>query len=224
MGRRGAPAPSGNSSATSGSGFGPAAFRGTFDVSRETTDALEIYAGLLRKWQRRINLVSASTLPNLWWRHFADSAQIATMIGDDTPVVADIGSGAGFPGLVLAMMRPMFHVKLVESNAKKAAFLQEVVARTGAANVEIVRARAESLGGWTADVVTARACAPLTVLLEITSNIRGPETVCLFLKGATAERELTEAREAWKMTAQSTPSLTSPDSVILKLSEVSRVP
>ncbi len=202
-------------------------FAETFDVSRETIEALEVYADLLLKWQRRINLIADSTASEIWWRHFADSGQLVGFLPDpkdgELPTLADIGSGAGFPGLVVALMAPMFHVKLIESNAKKTAFLQEVVARTGARNVEILRARAESQVGWTADIVTARACAALTNLLEMTQGIRGPDTICFFLKGATAERELTEAREAWKMTAQSTPSVTNPDSVILTISEVNRV-
>jgi 16S rRNA (guanine527-N7)-methyltransferase len=207
----------------SGAGFGRDQFRQRFDVSRETLAALETYADLLVRWQRRINLVADSTVSDLWWRHLADSAQIVAHIPDTARVIADVGSGAGFPGLVVAMMRPMFHVKLIESNSKKAAFLQEVAARTGATNVGIIRKRVESLTGWSADVITARACASLTALLEMTETLRRPDTLCLFLKGATAERELTEAREAWNMTVQSTPSLTSPDSVLLKLSEVSRV-
>lgn len=207
--------------------FGTEGFRVRFNVSRETIATLEVYADRLLAWQRRINLISQSTVPDVWWRHFADSAQIVDLLPDpapgEVPVLADIGSGAGFPGLVIALMRPMFHVKLVESNAKKAAFLQEVVALTDARNVKILRARAESLQGWTADLITARACAPLGKLLEMTDTIRRPDTVCLFLKGAAAERELTEAREGWKITTQSTPSVTNPDSVILKISEVNRV-
>jgi len=206
-----------------GVGFGRDRFEQHFDVSRETGAALATYADLLVRWQRRINLVADSTVPDLWWRHVADSAQVVAHIQEEVRTIADIGSGAGFPGLVIALMRPMFHVKLIESNAKKAAFLQEVLAQTGAGNVEILRRRAEDLSGWTADAITARACAPLDKLLAMTAGIRGSDTICMFLKGQTAERELTDAREAWNMTAQIVPSLTNPDSVLLKLSEVSRV-
>ncbi|MEQ8698156.1 MAG: 16S rRNA (guanine(527)-N(7))-methyltransferase RsmG [Bauldia litoralis] len=211
-------------------GFGAAQFGDRFAVSRETLQALELYAERLLAWQQRINLISQTTAPDAWWRHFADSAQLVDVLPeitaaprDRSPILADIGSGAGFPGLVIGLMRPMFHVKLIESNAKKAAFLQEIVARTGAGNVEILRERAEKLKGWTADIITARACASLGGLLDMTDTIRRPDTVCLFLKGETAQRELTEAREEWKITVDSTPSVTNPDSVILKISEVYRV-
>ncbi len=210
--------------------FDAAQFAARFDVSRETLQALELYAERLLTWQRRINLIAQSTVPDAWWRHFADSAQLVGALSEarefpegKSPILADIGSGAGFPGLVIALMRPMFHVKLVESNAKKAAFLQEIVARTRAPNVEILRERAENLGGWAADFITARACASLDDLLKMTDTIRRLDTLCLFLKGESAQRELTEAREEWKMTVDSTPSVTNPDSVILKISEVNRV-
>jgi 16S rRNA (guanine527-N7)-methyltransferase len=214
----------GRAAPAEGKSFDAARFADTFDVSRETMVALGRYAALLIRWQRRINLVAESTIADLWWRHFADSAQLAALMPGDARVIADVGSGAGFPGLVIALMRPMFHVKLIESNAKKAAFLRAVVARAGARNVAIRRERVECITGWTADVIVARACAPLPRLLALTDSIRRPDTVCRFLKGADAQVELTAAEEGWKMAAETTPSLTSPDSVIVKLSEVSRAP
>lgn len=214
----------GRPASAEGKAFDAARFADTFAVSRETMAALQCHAALLTQWQRRINLVAESTIADLWWRHFADSAQLAALIPGDAKVVADVGSGAGFPGLVIALMQPMFHVKLIESNAKKVAFLRAAAARAGARNVAILRERVERITGWAADVIVARACAPLPRLLALTDSIRRPDTVCLFLKGADAQLELTAAREGWKMTAETTPSLTSPDSVIVKLSEVSRAP
>jgi 16S rRNA (guanine527-N7)-methyltransferase len=204
------------------------------DVSRETDgDLLTIfdsYATLLAKWQARINLVGPATLPDLWRRHFLDSAQLVPLIPANARTLIDLGSGAGFPGLVLAILRPDLRVTLVESDGRKAAFLAEAARATlGAAakdRVTVLRARAEALdpraAGGPAGVVTARALAPLARLLDLAEPCLSAGTRCLFLKGAESAAELTEARKGWTMAATEHPSLTEPRATILELRHVSR--
>jgi 16S rRNA (guanine527-N7)-methyltransferase len=183
---------------------GPEAFAAVFGVSRETLDRLVIYEALLRKWQGAVNLVAPSTLGDVWHRHFADSAQLAGLVPPAAKSLADLGSGAGFPGLVLAIMmaeRPQFRVRLIESHQRKAAFLREAGRQSGVP-VDILPTRIEcdetqaSVG--CVDVVTARALAPLSRLLGLAVPLFGPETVGLFLKGRDAASEVSDARAAWR--------------------------
>lgn len=201
---------------------GPDTFAQVFQVSRETIHRLSRYADLLAHWQKTTNLVAASTLPGLWGRHFADSAQLLTL-AKNARLWLDLGSGAGFPGLVVAILsagRPDFRMHLVESSRKKCAFLAEV-ARATAAPVEIHAMRiedlAESAHSLEPDVVSARALAPLPRLFELASPFFGPETRGLFLKGREAEAETAEARRGWDFTAHLHPSLTAPDSQIVEV-------
>jgi 16S rRNA (guanine527-N7)-methyltransferase len=192
------------------------------DVSRETIAALETYAGLLRKWQKAINLVSGATLDDVWNRHFLDSAQLLPLLpaGDDH--LTDLGSGAGFPGLVLALVSGRA-VSLVESDQRKAAFLGEVARATGCAGrVQIHAARVEALQPWTAPVITARALADLTQLLDWASPFLSTASVCIFPKGAKAEEELTAALRVWKMTVERVRSVTDPTGLILRLTHLER--
>ncbi len=195
------------------------AFRAAADVSRETMDRLECYAALLEKWNRAINLVARGSLTDLWRRHMLDSAQLWPLL---PPVrgrpcrILDLGSGAGFPGLVLAIMgipEATVEVHLVEADEKKAAFLREA-ARVVEAPVTLHVQRIENLAPFPVDAVTARACAPLPRLLDYAApflqNYR-PGAVApigLFLKGRDFDRELTAAPEKWKMRAKLFPSCT----------------
>ena len=191
------------------------------NVSRETLDRLQTYVDLLQKWQRRINLVSAGTLPAVWQRHILDSGQLARHLPAEAAEIVDLGSGAGLPGLILAIItaRP---VHLIESDARKCAFLLEAARVTGAA-VKIHRKRAEELTPWPADVLTARALAPLPRLLELGEGfIHANKTVCLFLKGREADQELTDSAKHWKMQAERFASLSDPSGSILRLSGVQR--
>lgn len=192
---------------------GPEAFAARFDVSRETIRKLVRYESLLRRWQARVNLVAPSTLDAVWHRHFADSAQLLAL-APDAGTWLDLGAGAGFPGIVIAIMLPpdrQGRVQVVESNARKCAFMAEVVRETGCP-VDIHQARIESLAAAGAlaapGVVTARALAPLDRLLDLATPFFGPETRGLFPKGAEAETELTRARTAWDFEARLHPSLT----------------
>jgi len=183
------------------------------DVSRETTDRLARHLDLLRRWQKRINLVGAATLADPWRRHMLDSAQLAPLIPAGARL-ADLGSGAGFPGLVLAILRGG-PVHLIESDARKAAFLHEAVRATGAP-AEVHNARAENLE-LRANVVTARACAPLDRLLGLALPLLAPGGICLFLKGARVEEELAVARRRWRMTVCRRRSRSAPEGVVLEL-------
>jgi len=183
-------------------------------VSQETLARLKAYAGLLEDWNARHNLVARSTLPDLWQRHFWDSAQLTALIPEGARTLADLGSGAGFPGLVLAAMRPGLAVTLYEATAKKCAFLRAAAQRMGV-TVTIEQARIEDLSPKAHDVVTARALAPLPRLLGYARPLTGPNSVCLFLKGQNLGSELTEAHKSWKMQASQVPSQTDPSGVIL---------
>jgi 16S rRNA (guanine527-N7)-methyltransferase len=192
------------------------------NVSRETISALEAYAALLRKWQKAINLVSGATLDDLWRRHFLDSAQLLPLLPEGDGPLTDLGSGAGFPGLVLALLtgRP---THLVESDQRKAAFLGEVARATGCAGrVQIHAVRVEALKPWISPVITARALADLTQLLDWASPFLSTASICIFPKGAKAEDELTAALRVWKMKAERVRSVTDPTGLILRLSHLER--
>lgn len=200
----------------------PEAFRQLTGVSRETLDRLEVYAATLRKWQRRINLVGRDSLGDLWRRHFLDSAQLLPLIPPAARTLVDLGSGAGFPGLVLAALGvPGVH--LVESDARKCAFLREV-ARLVEVEVRIHNRRIEDVAPMTADVVTARALAPLDELLDLAEPFIAPHSICVFLKGRGADEELTRARETWNMTVMRHPSASDPSGTILRLEHLHREP
>ena len=201
---------------------GPTDFAEALKVPRETIHRLSRYADLLAHWQKRTNLVAPSTLPALWSRHFADSAQLRDL-APDARLWLDLGSGAGFPGLVVAILQagtPHFRMHLVESNGKKCAFLGEV-ARETKAPVEIHAMRIEELAQSAhrlmPDVVSARALAPLPRLFELAAPFFGARTRGLFLKGREAEAEIEAARQEWDFTSRLHPSLTSAGSHIVEV-------
>jgi 16S rRNA (guanine527-N7)-methyltransferase len=189
-------------------------------VSRETRERLNTYADLLRKWQRSINLVGPRTLDDLWNRHFTDSAQLLPLIPPSARVLVDFGSGAGFPGLVLAILGvPQVH--LIESDQRKSTFLREVARATGTP-ITIHAKRIEQVAPFPADVVSARALAPLGDLLGFAAPFLGPDTLCLFPKGQMAEDELTAASKIWNMNVDRIQSVTDSSATILRISQVSR--
>lgn len=193
---------------------GPSEFAEAFGVSRETIDRLELYARLLSQWQKALNLVSAKTLESVWHRQFADSAQLVRFAPEAKRWV-DLGSGAGFPGLVVAILlhETGGRVQLVESDLKKCAFLREVARQTGIV-VDIVDTRIESFSTQVrideADigVISARALAPLDRLLELSSALFSRTTLGLFLKGRDFRSELDEAERHWAFESAVAPSLT----------------
>lgn len=209
---------------------GPAAFQRQFAVSRETLDRLSTYADLLKRWQSTINLVAPGTVGEVWHRHLADSAQVWAYRPADDATWLDLGSGAGFPGLVLAILGAeggqSRHI-LVESDSRKAAFLREVARSTGVA-VDIVCARIENTKTiatvGTVQCVTARALAPLPRLLPLVAPYFASSTVGLFLKGREVASELEEAARSWDFSAELKSSLTLTDSRIVLLSKLIRRP
>lgn len=190
-------------------------------IDDATRQRLEAFVALLVKWQARINLVAPASLADTWSRHILDSGQLfALMVGRPGPVL-DLGSGAGFPGLVLAMMG-RDDVVLVESDRRKAAFLQEAARVTGT-KVTIEACRIEALRPIRAGIITARALAPVSDLLHYARPFADKSTLYLLLKGERAEDELTTARERWNMRLDKTPSLSDGRGVILRLEGVTDV-
>lgn len=204
--------------------FGPEEFAAATGVSRETLAKLKTYVGLLADWNARHNLVSTASLADVWRRHVWDSAQLAPMIPPTAKTLADFGSGAGFPGLVLAvMLEGQVKVTLFETTRKKAEFLRAVAERLGI-NAHISNERIESAPARPPfDVITARACAAVGVLLDYTQRFAGPDTICLFLKGENVGAELTEARRSWRIDLRQHQSLTHPLGVILEIRKFSHV-
>lgn len=200
----------------------PEDFATVMGVSRETLERLSVYLDLLLRWQRAINLVGPATLADPWRRHLLDSAQLSHYLRADTGALYDLGSGAGLPGLVLAILGRA-DVHLVESDRRKAQFLKEVV-RSLDLDAEVHDERIENLPVECADVVTARALAPLPRLLDLAAPLLRPSSLCLFLKGRTASDELTEARKCWRMSSQAFPSLSDPSASVLQLRDIARAP
>ncbi len=186
----------------------------------ETVARLGRHLELLRTWQRRINLVGEGTLGEAWRRHVLDSAQLAPHLPPGGGRIADLGSGAGFPGLVLAIVTGR-EIDLVESDARKAAFLREA-ARICAASAVVHNRRSEALPPLQARVVTARALAPLARLVELAAPHLAPEGCCLFLKGRTWEQELTDSCKDWMISTETFPSASDPSGVILKAWGITR--
>ncbi|HYN39315.1 MAG TPA: 16S rRNA (guanine(527)-N(7))-methyltransferase RsmG [Rhodospirillales bacterium] len=186
----------------------------------QQVERLSAYLELLNRWQRRINLVGAATLIDPWRRHFLDSAQLVPLLPAATRHLVDLGSGAGFPGMVVALLADI-DVTLVEADARKCAFLSEVARLTQAA-VRILPQRIEAAPQPRADVVTARALSPLSKLLDYAVPWLAAGGVCLFPKGRSAAIELTEAAKTWKMRTATIPSRSDPDAMILRIDEISK--
>jgi len=177
------------------------------------------YAELLMAWQARFNLVGPATLPEVWTRHFADSAQLMRLAGPG--VWVDLGSGAGFPGLVAAVLGAG-PLHLIESTAKKAGFLRLVADELALPQVTVHNARVESLPAFPAATISARACAPLARLFDWGLRFATPETRWLLPKGAGFAAELVDARRAFRFEAEPVPSLTHPDARIVSAFHVER--
>ena len=202
--------------------FGPQEFAELIPVSRETLSRIEAYTALLIQWSTRINLVGRDTLPELWRRHILDSAQLRPLIPDSSRSLIDLGSGAGFPGLVLAILG-FPGVELVEADSRRCAFLHEAARITGA-KVALRPCRIQAVPPHPVDVVTARACAPLDRLLGLAEWFLAADSECLFLKGERVEEELTLARKHWTITMSACQSRSDPRGVVLRLQQVAREP
>lgn len=196
------------------------------NVSRETMDRLEIYAALLRKWNPSINLVSKSTIKDLWSRHIIDSAQIFSMASHPVGHWVDLGSGGGFPGLVIAIMAmegaSPGQVSLVESDTRKCTFLRTVIRETGA-NADVVNDRIENVPPLHADILSARALADLPMLLRFAERHMRQRGTAIFPKGDSWQKELALAQTAWRFQYDFAKSKTEAGPVILRITGVSRV-
>jgi 16S rRNA (guanine527-N7)-methyltransferase len=195
-------------------------------VSHETERRLDRYLDLLREWQAKTNLVSPSTLPNLWTRHVADSLQLLT-IEPSAKIWVDLGSGGGFPGVVLACAlaeTPGAMVHLIERNAKKAAFLREALRITGAPGTVHLAGIGDCVDKITGavDCVTARAVAPLHQLIGFAEPLVKRGAKALFLKGQDVEVELTEATKYWKINPHLHSSRTGGHGWIVELDHIER--
>lgn len=194
-----------------------------FDVSRETLGALNTYCDVIRKWNPSINLVSRASLDDLWRRHILDSAQLYPLIPKQACVCLDIGSGGGLPGIVLAILSrdltPTRRFTLVESDQRKATFLREVC-RTLSLSVDVLTERIESIAAHSADLISARALAPLSNLLGFARQHLAHDGVCLFPKGETWLQELEDAQRRFSFEVQTIQSQTDPKAKILKIQGV----
>jgi 16S rRNA (guanine527-N7)-methyltransferase len=217
----------------SGSGFAPpvpANFAETWNVSRESLEKLEAYVAELARWQKTHNLIALSTTPQLWQRHIADALQLLPLLTGARSNIIDIGSGGGIPAIPLAITlqnnneAPL--VTMVESNAKKCAFLRHA-SRICGINTRIINKRIEFLTDSDVkrpvDAVVARALAPVSKLLEMADRIPVRPQRMFFLKGQHLDAELTEATKCWNISFSKHPSKTAADGCILEIKEAERV-
>lgn len=196
------------------------------DVSRETSEKLDSYVALIQKWNKAINLISRSSEADIWQRHIADSAQLAQHLPSGPGLWLDLGSGAGLPGIVLAIIAaevaPSLRFELVEVDQRKATFLRQVSRELGL-NITVLTERIEALAPRSANVVSARALAPLSDLCSFAERHLDADGIAIFLKGAGAETEIEVAQKKWSFNLESFPSKTSADALVLKLKKIRHV-
>lgn len=197
------------------------------DVSRETAETLRSFEAIVRRWSRAINLVSHSGLPDLWQRHIVDSAQLFHFCQSGSRSWVDIGSGAGFPGLVIAILalekRPSLKVTLIESDQRKAVFLREA-ARELSLSCDVIAQRAEAVPSLGADILSARAFSALSALLPIAESHLLPNGAAIFPKGKSWRDEVADARKGWSFRLDAVKSVSDNEAAVLVLKEITRVP
>ena len=198
----------------------------SLNVSRETFDRLEILADLLIKWNPRINLVSKNTITDVWQRHIADSLQILPMAGNPFETWVDIGSGGGFPGLVVAAARSELQnpveLTLIESDQRKCSFLRTALREMGVSG-EVICQRIESAEPRNCDILSARALADFGKLLEFSEIHLKPDGFGIFPKGVNWKKEVLAAEESWSFSYEAIKSKTQEGAVILKVGDIRRV-
>ncbi len=194
-----------------------------YSVSRETIELLKSYEASLCEWQQKMNLVSKNSLQNAWQRHFEDSMQLFSLLPQDAEIIYDFGSGAGFPGMVLAVIAkektPYLKFKLVESIRKKTLYLKRVQEITGA-NVEIINERIEKIKPEIADAIISRAMSSLPDLLRYSKPFCDKHTKLIFLKGRSYQEELKIAQKEWNFQLEVLPNQESEDGVILIITKL----
>ncbi|HAC50579.1 16S rRNA (guanine(527)-N(7))-methyltransferase RsmG [Sulfitobacter sp. HI0082] len=194
------------------------------NVSRETFSKLEAFADLVRKWNPKINLVSKNSLDDLWQRHILDSVQVFELAEGEGHWV-DLGSGGGFPGIVVAILNQeaqTFQVTMVESDQRKCAFLRTAI-RELSLTALVKTERIEQLDGLEADILSARALADLTQLLDFTELHLNPDGIVLFPKGQNWQSEDSDAKKVWTYALEAIESKTNPAAAILKIKDIARV-
>lgn len=201
-------------------------FCDTYNVSRETFLKLDHYQKSLIEWQRKFNLVSNNSIEDVWKRHFEDSAQLFELIPPTAKKLLDIGSGAGFPGMVIAIMAaertPYLKITLIDSILKKTLYLNHVKEITGLSNVNIVNSRVENLSKQKFDVITARAVTSLKDLISYGYPLISKNGICIFPKGRSYESELLAAKKYWNFDLNTVQSKTSEDGKILIISNMTK--
>jgi len=203
-------------------GFGPEDAVGLTGVSRETLGRVRAYLEVLDAWRERINLIGPGEGRHLWRRHVLDSLQLIEQISSDDLTVADLGSGAGFPGLVIACAladRPGATVTLVEKSVRKSEFLQAAIQAVGLP-ARVLNARIEDAPRQQYDLLTARALAPLPKLLGYGYSWLKPSGKALLMKGKDTAAEISEARKSWTFELSERASLSSPEGRVLKVSSI----
>ena len=196
------------------------------NVSRETMERLKTFDATLQKWNPRINLVSKSTIPDLWSRHILDSIQVFDAIEQPIGRWVDIGSGGGLPGVIVAICAaekaPELNVTLIESDQRKSAFLR-TAARECGIKINVISERIEAAESQFADVLSARALADLSLLCEFSERHLKKEGLCIFPIGGNLKKEVDNALQQWRFEWEAITSLTEPQAVILKMKGVERV-
>lgn len=199
----------------------------TLDVSRETHDELVAFTEMVLRWNKSINLVSRSSETSIWDRHVIDSARLMALAPKSARIWVDVGSGGGFPGIVVAILMKQRsdcpRITMIESDIRKSVFLQEA-ARSFDLNVSVLPGRVEDQAIPDVDVISARAVAPLDRLLDMVSHLITPSTVLLFPKGVNAGSELTEAEPNWRMNVDQIVATDPGCGPILRIREVERRP
>lgn len=195
------------------------------NVSRETYEALLTFSAMTKKWTKKINLIAPSTVDDIWNRHFVDSAQLMTYAPKAIQSWADLGSGGGFPGIIIAILAkehsPTTHISLIESDQRKATFLR-VAARELDLNISIYPQRIDAVTPQGADVVSARALMSLCNLLPHLHNHLKPDGIAILHKGRRFADELKEAKSDWDFELAQYPSITDPEARILILKGITR--
>ena len=196
------------------------------DVSRETIERLELLEKHVCKWTKSINLVSKTTIPKIWYRHIIDSAQIWPLAPEKWKNWVDLGSGGGFPALVIAILAKEFspesQIHFIESDKRKCIFLRTVIRELGLNGI-VYSMRIEKTPPINADVISARALASLKKLLEFSEIHHKKNSICLFQKGKTINDEILEAKEKWVFDYKLYPSITDPSSKLIEIKDFSRV-
>lgn len=190
-------------------------------VSRETFECFERFVELIRKWSPKINLISRASMDQIWQRHIVDSVQLSKATEGAPTTWGDLGSGGGLPGIVVAMLRPETLITLIESDLRKATFLRTCV-QTLDLNARVISARIEDAVPLAADIISARALAPLPKLLDYVDRHIAPDGVAILPKGKNFEQELAAARKTWSFDCTLIPSITDPEAKILRIERIRR--